>query len=177
MPMLVIILGRRMGLKMTLAMAPSHVFVKFTDAQGREWNLEATSGAGYTRDEWYRQNLPMSDDAVAKGTYLRALTDEEAAALIVSYRLERDMAEGRFEDVIEGSGTILKHYPGFAAGWIYRGSAFAGMLRRDIVDRFQPISTLPPELIPYANALYRQNLAAFAQAEALGWSEQDGIAK
>ncbi len=103
MPMLVIILGRRMGLKMTLAMAPSHVFVKFTDAQGREWNLEATSGAGYTRDEWYRQNLPMSDDAVAKGTYLRALTDEEAAALIVSYRLERDMAEGRFEDVIEGS--------------------------------------------------------------------------
>lgn len=177
MPMLVTILGRRIGLSMTLAVAPFHVFVKFTDEQGREWNLEATSGAGYTRDEWYRQNLPMTDAAMAKGTYLRALRDEEAAALVVSYRLERDMAEGRFEEVVEGSDTILKYYPGFASGWLYRGSAFAGMLRRDIVERFQPISTIPPELIPYADALYQQNLAAFEQAEALCWSERDGITK
>jgi regulator of sirC expression with transglutaminase-like and TPR domain len=177
MPMLVMILGRRIGLNMTLAVAPFHVFVKFTDEHGRQWNLEATSGAGYTRDEWYSQNLPMTDLAVAKGTYLRALSDDEAMALIVSFRLERDMATGRFEDVIAGSDTILNHYPGYAAAWLYRGSAFTAILRRDIVEVYQPVSTLPPEMRPYADALYAQNMAAFAEAEALGWTEQDGQKK
>ena len=76
MPMLAVILGRRIGLKLTLAVAPSHVFVKYTDDAGRVWNLEATSGLGFTRDVWYRRNLPMTDAAVAKGTYLRALSED-----------------------------------------------------------------------------------------------------
>jgi regulator of sirC expression with transglutaminase-like and TPR domain len=50
MPILFAILGQRMGLKTTLAVAPFHMFVKFTDEAGKEWNLEPTSGGGYTRD-------------------------------------------------------------------------------------------------------------------------------
>jgi regulator of sirC expression with transglutaminase-like and TPR domain len=62
MPVLFMILGQHIGLKMTLAAAPLHMFVKFTDDDGREWNLETTSGAGFSRDSYYRKNSPMSDE-------------------------------------------------------------------------------------------------------------------
>ncbi|MGD0728392.1 MAG: hypothetical protein ABSB63_23020 [Spirochaetia bacterium] len=44
MNILFMVLGNRMGLKMALAEAPLQSFVKFTDSEGREWNLEARSG-------------------------------------------------------------------------------------------------------------------------------------
>jgi len=50
MPILFLALGQRLGLTMTLAEAPLHVFVKYTDDDGAVWNLEATSGGGVTRD-------------------------------------------------------------------------------------------------------------------------------
>jgi regulator of sirC expression with transglutaminase-like and TPR domain len=55
MPILFLTLGQRIGLNLTLAEAPLHVFVKYTDASGKVWNLEPTSGGGFTRDQWYRQ--------------------------------------------------------------------------------------------------------------------------
>jgi len=68
MPILFVILGERLGLNVTLSTAPLHVLVKYTDAQsGVTYNLEATSGGGFTRDAWYRQNLPMTDVAIANG--------------------------------------------------------------------------------------------------------------
>ena len=84
MPILFLALGQRLGLTMTLAEAPLHVFVKYTDDGGVVWNLEPTSGGGFTRDAWYRKKLPMSDKAVANGVYLRPLAHEEATALIDS---------------------------------------------------------------------------------------------
>ncbi|EUC00055.1 hypothetical protein PMI07_006335 [Rhizobium sp. CF080] len=99
---------------MALAQAPLHVFVKYTDDAGATWNLEATSGGGFTRDLWYRQKLPMNDDAVAKGTYLRALAHEEAVALIASFVVEQHWAESRFEVAISTADVILQHYPAFA---------------------------------------------------------------
>lgn len=81
MPILLLLVGERLGLKLTLAEAPLHLFVKYTDDDGRSWNLEATSGAGFTRDAWYRQRLPMTDEAVRNGVYLRALAREVSDGL------------------------------------------------------------------------------------------------
>jgi regulator of sirC expression with transglutaminase-like and TPR domain len=91
MPILFAALGQRIGLAMTLAEAPLHVFVKYTDDAGKVWNLEPTSGGGFTRDEWYREKLPMSDQAVANGVYLRALPHEEAVTVIASFLLGRGL--------------------------------------------------------------------------------------
>ena len=103
MPMLFLVLGQRLGLTMTLAEAPLHVFVKYTDETGKVWNLEPTSGGGFTREEWYRQKLPMSDQAVASGIYLRPLSHGEAVALTASFLVEHDIANGEFESAL---GTI-----------------------------------------------------------------------
>lgn len=48
MPFLFIILGQRLGLDVTAATAPVHVFVKYRDEMGAWYNLEATSGANPT---------------------------------------------------------------------------------------------------------------------------------
>lgn len=174
MPMLVMILGHRIGLDMTLATAPHHVFVKFTDDQGTVWNLEATSGAGYTRDLWYRQSLPMTDQAVAKGTYMRALPDEQVKALMATTLVESFMAEKQPEQAIATANVILRHNPGDAIMHVWRGSAFGLMLRRDVVARYPELGALSPEIRAYADALYMHNVADFHEAEALGWSEKDG---
>jgi regulator of sirC expression with transglutaminase-like and TPR domain len=175
MPMLMAILGQRIGLKMTLAVAPFHVLVKYTDDDGAVWNLEATSGGGFTRDAWYRKELPMGDEALAKGTYLRPLDATQNTALIASFLVEHLMTTGRFEDAIVAADIILKHDPSFAYVQVKRGSAYYLLLKRDVIDRYQRQSDMSPEVIAHANELHTQNLAAFAAAESLGWRETDGV--
>ena len=175
MPILFMILGQRLGLQMTLAEAPFHLFVKFTDDTGAVWNLEATSGGGFSRDLWYRKNLPMADKAVEAGTYLRALTPQETAGIMASFLVEHFMSAGRYEDAVAAADVILRHYPNSAYVLAKKGSAYALILRRDIIAKYAKASEMTPEIRAYADALYAQNLAAFAQAEALGWTEGDGI--
>jgi len=174
MPMLMMFVGQRLGLRMTLAEAPLHLFIKYTDDAGKTWNLEATSGGGFTRDLWYRQKLPMSDKAVANGVYLRALTHEEAAAVIASVVVEDYIAKGQFENAIAASDMILSHYPNFAYMLVKRGNAYAGLLHRELAGKYAMRNDIPQGLRMQADEWYRQNLLAFAKAEALGWTPKDG---
>lgn len=174
MPMLMLFVGQRLGLKMTLAEAPLHVFVKYTDDDGAIWNLEATSGGGFTRDVWYRQKLPMSDKAVAKGVYLRPLSHEEATALIASFLVEHQIDAGAFEHAIAVSDVLLRHYPSFAYGLVKKGSAYSGLLRRELAGKYKRMEDIPADLKVKADQWYGQNRQAFATAEAMGWRPQDG---
>jgi hypothetical protein len=75
MPALFLILADRMGLQVTLSIAPNHEFLKYTDAAtGKTYNLEATSGGYPEPDGWYRSHIPMSDGAVAEGVYMKTLS-------------------------------------------------------------------------------------------------------
>ncbi|CAN7257754.1 hypothetical protein LJR235_001078 [Pararhizobium sp. LjRoot235] len=174
MPMLMLSVGQRLGLKVTLAEAPLHVFIKYTDDDGAVWNLEATSGGGFTRDVWYRQKLPMSDKAVANGVYLRSLSHGESAALIASFLVERQIDAGAFENAISVSDVLLRHYPTFAYGLVKKGSAFSGLLRRELAGKYTRMEDIPADLKAKADQWYGQNMQAFARAEAMGWRPQDG---
>lgn len=174
MPMLMMFVGQRLGLKMTLAEAPLHVFVKYTDDDGAIWNLEATSGGGFTRDAWYREKLPMSDTAVANGVYLRPLSHEEATALIASFLVEHHIEAGAFENAIAVSDVLLRHYPTFAYGLVKKGSAYSGLLRRELAGKYTWMEDIPADLKVKADQWYGENMEAFAKAEALGWRPQDG---
>jgi regulator of sirC expression with transglutaminase-like and TPR domain len=174
MPILFAILGERMGLTMTLAEAPLHVFVKFTDDEGNVWNLETTSGAGFTRDSHYRKQVPMSDEAIESGIYMRALSHEETVAAIAALVVEDLMVEGRFEDAIAVSDVLLKHAPRSVYLVLKRGTAYGELLKRDVVAKYRTTGEMPPEVRARADSLYRENLAAFERAEALGWRIEDG---
>ena len=174
MPILFMILGQHIGLKMTIAEAPLHMFVKFTDDDGKEWNVETTSGGGFARDSYYREITPMSDQAVASGIYLRGLSREETIGMLGSELVDHFLRNGRFEDAIVTADVILRHSPKSAYVMVKRGTAYAAILRRDIVSKYKNMSEMDPETKAYADRIYQANLADFAAAEALGWREQDG---
>lgn len=84
MPILLLILGRKLGLDLRLASAPLHIFVRYHRDDGAVFNLEAISGGHPARLDWYRRQMPMSDRAVATGLYMRSLTEREAVALMAT---------------------------------------------------------------------------------------------
>lgn len=116
----------------------------------------------------------MSDKAVANGVYLRPLNREETIGLSASDLVSHLMNAGRFEDAIVAANVILRHAPKSAVLRVKRGSAYAGILRRDIVGKYRRMSEMGPDIKAYADRLYQANLADFATAEALGWREEDG---
>jgi regulator of sirC expression with transglutaminase-like and TPR domain len=175
MPILFTILGRRIGLTLTLAEAPLHLLVKYTDDAGAVWNLEPTSGGGFSRDAWYRKELPFTDKALAEGTYLRALSSEEAVAMIVLQAAESHMRAGRYEQAIIAANVLLRHFPRFAHAMVVKGSSYTMIMRRDILANYAREADMPPEVSAYADMLWFEGQSAFAGAEALGWTERDGL--
>ncbi len=170
MPILFLVLGERIGLNITLATAPLHAFVKWRDAEsGQSWNLEATSGGGFTRDDWYRQTLPMTDEAVKNGVYLRALSRRETVALMATLVLEDLLLEERYEEAIAVADVLIEANPADAYALVKKGSAYYRILQRDILRPYPNQKDLPADKRGYAVELYRANQAAFAKAHALGW--------
>jgi len=145
MPFLFIILGQRLGLDVTPAMAPLHVFVKFTDDQGVTHNLETTSGAGRTRDQHYRDLLPITDAAVTNGVFLKPLDAEQSVAVIGAVIVEDLIQQERYHDAMAVADILLEHYPMFAYIMVKKGTA------------------------AYLAYLQRVNQGAFDKAESLGW--------
>ncbi len=172
MPMLFLALGEKLGLDLTLSTAPLHVFVKFTDrATGKTWNLETTSGAGFTRDAHYRKILPMTDEAVANGVYLKTLTRRETLALIATGALDHLLAKGRYEEAIAVADLLIEANPADAYSLTKKGTAYYRLLERDFIRKYPRESDIPPAEMPRAVELQRANQDAFAKAEALGWRE------
>jgi len=172
MPALFVILGQRLGLNVTLSTAPLHVFVKFTDdTTGTTWNLETTSGAGFTRDIWYREKLPMTDEAIAKGVYLKTLSRREALSVLAMPVLDHLLEAGRYEDAITVADVLIDAYPANAYTLVKKGTAYYRLLDAEIIKKYPKQSDIPADKVAYANGLYQANKQAFAKAEALGWRE------
>ena len=95
MPILFAALAQRLGLSATLSTAPNHMFVKYMDdVTGKTINLETTSGAYPARDVYIRQNMPMTDQAIANGIYMKTLSKKEALAVMADIVLERAVDAG-----------------------------------------------------------------------------------
>lgn len=174
MPTLFLALGERLGLDLTLSTTPLHLFVKFTDrATGKTWNLETTSGAGFTRDKHYRELMPMTDAAIANGVYLKTLSRREALAQIATGVLDTLLDTGRYDEAIAVADELIEANPADAYALTKKGTAYYRLLERDFIRRYPKESDIPTSELPRALALYRANQDAFARAEALGWREPE----
>lgn len=169
MPFLFIILGQRLGLDVTPAMAPLHVFVKFTDDQGLTHNLEATSGAGRARDQHYRNLLPITDEAIANGVFLKPLTAEQSVAVIAAVVVEELIQQTRYHDAMAVADILLDHYPMFAYIMVKKGTAAYHLLQTKFHDKYPTAQDVPEDQRPYLAYLQRVNQSTFDRAESLGW--------
>ena len=170
MPTLFLILADRLGLNVSFGTAPLHVFIRYTDPQGRAFNIETTSGANLARPEWYRQIMPMTDRAVQSGLYLRTLTRGETVAHMATTVMEARINEGKFEEAIEIGGEILKQFPLDGHTLVKRGHAYAELLRIECIERFPSRNAMPPTVQARCDTLERRNGADFEKAEAMGWT-------
>ncbi len=170
MPILFLVLGERVGLTLTLSTAPLHVFVKFTDHEhGKTYNLETTSGAGYTRDVWFRQLMPMTDEAIANGIFLQSLTRQQVGAVMALVVLEHLMRTKRYHEAIAVADVILRHYPKFAHVIAKRATAFGYLMKTHYISKYRSMHEIPIADRPRLKAWHRENHSGFARAEALGW--------
>lgn len=171
MPILFLILAERLGLNVALSNAPSHMFVRYRDKAARTFNLETTSGAYPTREEWIRQNFPMSELALSNGLYLRFLLKKEAVAHIASTVSEHLMAERRYDELISLSQVILEHWPRDIHALLSLGSA-CGYLIETFKEKYPAPILIPPPLRPRYLMLVRGNATAFDRAAELGWEPE-----
>jgi regulator of sirC expression with transglutaminase-like and TPR domain len=169
MPILFLLVGERMGLNLSLAMAPLHLFVRYTDPAGREMNLETTSGGHPARTVYYRQQAPMSDRSIESGLYMRTLTRREVVALMANVVVEFLIGQRRFQEAIEVGEVILQHAPRDAVTMVQVGSSYGQLLNTEFIERFPNPALIPPDLRGRYVMLVQRNQQLFQAAEALGW--------
>jgi regulator of sirC expression with transglutaminase-like and TPR domain len=175
LPILFIILGDRLGVHVTASTVPFHVLARYVDdAKGKAFNIEATSGGYPARDAWYREKLPMTDEAVRNGVYLKTLSKRETVAVMAEIVLEHLMAQKRFHEVPPISDLIMDAYPQDTSALLAKGSAYAGLIQVEFRSRFPTPADIPLDLRATYMMYAQENRTAFAKAEALGWRESDG---
>ncbi len=172
MPILFLIIADRMELNVHLASAPLHLFVRYTDSNGADHNLEATSGGHEARAEWYRENLPMTDRAVQSGIYMRTLNKRESIAEMATTVVEFLLDEHRYREAIDVAEAILAVNPRDAFVMVKKGSAIAGLMQTEFIDKYPNPSLVPMALRPHYKMLAAANAKAFRDAEALGWEPE-----
>lgn len=171
MPTLFLIVADKMGLRVGLAAAPLHLFVRYTDPAGNEHNLEATSGGHEARQEWYRANLPMTDRAIQSGLYMRTLSKRETIAQMATSVLDHLIDRRRYQEASDVADAILAVNRRDAYAMVKKGSAVAGLMQAEFVDKYPDPALIPPALRGRYAALAAANEKAFRDAEALGWTE------
>jgi regulator of sirC expression with transglutaminase-like and TPR domain len=169
MPVLFLIVADRIGLKVRLAAAPLHLFVRYTDPAAVDHNLEATSGANEAPAEIYRRNMPMSARAIRTGLYMRTLSKRETVAQMAVSVLDFLMAERRYQEAADVADAMLAVNPRDAYALVKKGSAMAEMMKAEFQDKYPVPALIPPALRSRYATLAAANDKAFRDAEALGW--------
>lgn len=169
MPFLFVILGQRLGIEVTAATAPEHIFAKFKDESGNWISLETTSGANPARDIWIRQQNPMTDESVANGIYLRPLSKKETVALMVDTLIEDFIHKHQYEKAIEASDLVLEYHPKSVEAMLHKGYSYGRMIIDKYASRYSAPNLIPPAERADYEYLDRSSLLWYTKAEALGW--------
>jgi regulator of sirC expression with transglutaminase-like and TPR domain len=169
MPVLLAILGTRLGLPMFLAKAPNHLFVKYRDDDGAWHNFEATSG-GYKGDASYIRETGISERAVANGVYLRPLDVREAAATLAGDLVQSLADRGDHNRAMRVAQRIHTANPHDVDAMVRVGSLHASAMTA-FHARWPDPADVPAKLHARYRAHAEANRAWFARAEARGWVE------
>jgi len=171
MPLLFVVLGQKLGIDLTVARAPDHVFVKVRDAAGGFINLEATSG-GVKTDAAYRRDMPMTDDAVKSGIYLRPLTRKQTVVLMLSTLNEHYAQRGLAHQRLALTELALAQDPKDVVSMLHSSAAYRERLQRRFVDKYPSRSAVPASEQSDLKELEDGVALWRARAEALGWREE-----
>jgi len=169
MPLLVAIVGQRLGLPLALARAPQHLFVTFRDDDSRWMHVEATSG-GFKDTDGYIRDTGISQLAIARGVYLHPLTPRQAVATLAVDLVTDLSRRGNDTAALALAERLVDADPLNVFLMVRIGSLHARVAARRFHARWPDPADVPVALHAEYRALHAANAAWFAKAEALGWS-------
>jgi len=172
MPILFAILGQRLGLPVALATAPNHVMVKFADDTQQAWlNVEATAG-GFKYDSSYERETGITEKALDNGPYLRPLTPREGVGVIASTLMEHYGSRKDADALMAVAGMALAANPKDPVAIIWKANAYYLQLQQRYLSKYPNASDVPLAHHADYRHLSQENLAWFAKAEDLGWTQK-----
>lgn len=176
MPILLVILGQKLGINITLATAPKHLFAKYRNESGQWIGIEATA-FGYGTDEWYRRELVISDKAMTNRIYLRPLTKRESVGVMMGTLMEFYGEKGQQKRRIEVADMALQIDPKDVSAMLQKGNSYVGLIRQQYIAKYRTPQDIPPDQRQEYVSLNEGFDRVYSQAEALGWTrptpEQD----
>ena len=100
MPVLYVAVGRRLGYPLKLVSTKAHLFARWESPDGTHLNIEATSqGLNCFPDDYYRTwPVPVSEEEIRRGDYLKSLTPAEELAVFLATRGHCLEANGRLAE-------------------------------------------------------------------------------
>lgn len=172
MPILFVILGQRLGLPVALATAPNHILVKFADDTQQMWlNVEATAG-GFKYDSSYQHETGITEAALDNGLYLRPLLPHEGVGVIAGTLMEHYGGKKDAAALMAVADLALVANPKDPVAIIWKANAYYLDTQQRITSKYPNATDVPPELQDEYRRLTHENLAWFAKAEQLGWTQK-----
>lgn len=172
MPSLFVIIGKKLGLDVTISTAPQHLFVKYRLDEDQFRNFEATSG-GPKLDSSYRRDMPMTDEALANGVYMRPLSKKETVVVLAGTLSEFYKQQGQHERRIALADLLLKYSPKDVATMLQKSSGYYGLAKRDFVAKYPTPNDIPFQKRAYFSEIERNHDLWVGKAQALGWRQPD----
>jgi regulator of sirC expression with transglutaminase-like and TPR domain len=170
MPILLVILGQKIGLDMTLAVAPNHMLAKFRQDDGTWISIEATSGTSFS-DSDYQSQLHITPLGMRSGVYLRPLSQKEALGAMMGALEDFYERERSPEYQLGLTELALKVNPKDVVSMIRRAGAYYHLLQQRYVSRYPRPDLIPTSQRSDFQMLSKNNSQLFEQAEALGWHQ------
>lgn len=168
LPILYVVIGRRMGYPLRLAQAKQHLFCRWDDPSGERFNIEATSW-GYKQydDAYYRTwPAPIKNHEIDYG-YIKSLTPREEAALIVALRGECYLEHLELAKAVESLHQAYLWHPTFPQYHLLWGTSL--ILHRVFGD----CVTHPGEIDLDAITNHEKQLCSEFEPQRLAWAWAD----
>lgn len=172
MPLLFIFLGEKIGIDVTVSTAPRHLFVKYRLDDGVFRNFEATSG-GPKLDSSYRRDMPMTDQALANGMYMRPLSKKETIAVMAGSLMEFYDKQGQHQRRIILAKLALDYYPQYDGAMLHLVTSYLSLMEREFRDKYRTPADIPMEERTRYAELGKNMDIWRGKVEALGWRKFD----
>ncbi|HLM52258.1 MAG TPA: transglutaminase family protein [Pseudoxanthomonas sp.] len=170
MPVLLVILGQKLELNITLATAPEHVLAKFHNPFDNKWvNVEATS-FGFKLDSSYQREGGITPLAMKNRIYLRPLSKSEAVVVMAGTLLEFYGRQGQQDRRIAVADLLLQTDPKDVSTMLQKGNAYFRMAKERYLSKYQSLEEMSPAQRQELETLQHNNDLWFDKAEALGWT-------
>jgi hypothetical protein len=178
MPLLFVILGRKLGIDVTASMAPRHTFVKYRDDMGNNFDLEATDNAGLT-DAVVLGSLstPITEESVANGVYMQPLSNRETVAAMLDTLMQFYAEQGKRELQVAVAALSLEYFPKNVEAMTFIGAAFYQERKQHFLDVYPTPADIPADMRSRFMYLSENHFGWFRRAEALGWRGWDEASK